>query len=53
MILTGVVKERGKYESREKERKVAEDKCMDAHFRDAAKPCNGAGWDGGSGGEQL
>ncbi len=46
MILTGVVKERGKYESREKKRKVAEDKCVAAHFGDGAKSCDGAGWDG-------
>lgn len=46
MILTGVVKERGKYESRGKKRKVAEDKCVDARFGDGAKSCDGAGWDG-------
>lgn len=46
MILTGVVKERGKYESREKKRKAAEDKCVAAHVGDGAKSCDGAGWDG-------
>lgn len=49
MILTGAVKERGMYESREKEKKVAEDKCVDAYAGDAVQSCDGAGGEGGSG----